>query len=78
MCNLYLINNIFIYEKNNIQINLLVYVDNMIISKRTIEVIISIGFKMKDLGPLIYLFVTKVSRSLGLPKEIGFGYDIRD
>ncbi|KAH7510943.1 hypothetical protein FEM48_ZijujUnG0062300 [Ziziphus jujuba var. spinosa] len=61
--------SLFTYTKGNIQINVLVYVDDLIISAndsatlKTFKAYLSDCFKMKDLGALKYFLGIEVARS---------------
>lgn len=61
--------SLFTFAKNGIQLNLLIYVDDMIISGNTLAAInefkyyLSTCFKMKDLGELKYFLGIEVSRN---------------
>lgn len=61
--------SLFTYEEQGSQLNILVYVDDMIISGSTMEAMttfkeyMSTCFKMKDLGPLKYFLGIEVSRN---------------
>ncbi|RVW83549.1 Retrovirus-related Pol polyprotein from transposon RE2 [Vitis vinifera] len=62
--------SLFTYTKGNVQINVLVYVDDLIISGndsaalKTFKAYLSDCFKMKDLGVLKYFLGIEVARSL--------------
>ena len=61
--------SLFTYTKGNVQINVLVYVDDLIISGndsatlKTFKAYLSDCFKMKDLGVLKYFLGIEVARS---------------
>ncbi|RVW29739.1 Retrovirus-related Pol polyprotein from transposon RE2 [Vitis vinifera] len=61
--------SLFTYTKGNVQINVLVYVDDLIISRndsaalKTFKAYLSDCFKMKDLGVLKYFLGIEVARS---------------
>ncbi|KAG7543542.1 Integrase catalytic core [Arabidopsis thaliana x Arabidopsis arenosa] len=61
--------SLFSFEKSGIRINILIYVDDMIVSSNSEEALgifkgyLASCFKMKDLGPLKYFLGIEVSRS---------------
>ncbi|XP_019092365.1 PREDICTED: uncharacterized protein LOC109129165 [Camelina sativa] len=62
-------NSLFFFDKGGVRINILIYVDDMIVTSNSNEALtifkgyLATCLKMKDLGPLKYLLGIEVSRS---------------